>query len=366
MQTLALFHDAYRELNSKRMFWVVMILSVVVVGAFAAVGLNERGISILIWTIPIDVLNTNVISPELFYKLMFTTLGIKIWLTWVATVLALVSTAGIFPDFVSGGSISLLLSKPISRWRLFLTKYLTGLLFVALQVGLFSAASFIVIGLRAGAWEPSLFLAIPIVVCFFSYLYCVCAVIGLLTRSTLASLLLTILFWFFAFIIGSAETTVHIGRLSSEYAVRGYKSEIEALEARPEQNDRVQRQIERYRSELADAQSADGKWIIAHRILWGVKTALPKTSDTIELLNRYLVSDEELQQLAGAEGENSDTEEMARMFVSSSAPIDLAAFQEEIDYLTRERPLWWIVGTSLGFQVVVLGIGGLVFARRDY
>ena len=44
-----------------------------------------------------------------------------------------------------------------SRLRLFLTKYLSGLLFVGLQVTVFSVLCFVVIGFKAGAWEPAIF-----------------------------------------------------------------------------------------------------------------------------------------------------------------------------------------------------------------
>src|SRR5580692_11650279 len=97
-----------------------------------------------------------------------------------------------FPDLLTGGSIDLYLSKPISRLRLFLTKYFTGLLFVGFQVGAFSAASFLVLAIRGQVWIWGVFLAIPIVLVFYSYLYCVCVLIGVLTRSTLTAILLTI------------------------------------------------------------------------------------------------------------------------------------------------------------------------------
>ena len=122
-------------------------------------------------------------------------------------ILAVISTAAIVPDFVSGGAVELALSKPIGRVRLFLTKYFMGLLFVTLQVGVFSLASFLVIGLRGGAWEPRLFMAIPIVVGVFSFLFCVSALVGLLTRSTIAALLLTLLFWIFLFILNAADSS---------------------------------------------------------------------------------------------------------------------------------------------------------------
>src|SRR5262249_47022240 len=143
-----------------------------------------------------------------FYKYWFFTIGFKLWLTWAATILALVSTASIIPDFVGSGAIELSLSKPIGRARLFLTKYLAALLFVALQVGLFSVLAFLVVGIRGESWVPELFLAIPLVLLMFSYLYSFCALIGLLTRSTIAALLLTILVWVLIFMTHTAETGV--------------------------------------------------------------------------------------------------------------------------------------------------------------
>ena len=41
-QTLALFVDAYRELNAKKLFWIVLILSVVVVAGFATMAIAYR------------------------------------------------------------------------------------------------------------------------------------------------------------------------------------------------------------------------------------------------------------------------------------------------------------------------------------
>ena len=183
-QTLAVFYEAYRSLNAKKMFWIVLILSALVAGVFACVGITERGLKVLVWQFDTDPLTTEVITPAVFYKFLFTSYGVGLWLAWFATILALVSTAGIFPDLINGGSINLLISKPIGRLRLFVTQYAAGLLFVTLQVGLFTLACFLVIGVRGGAWEPGLFVAVPLVVCFFSYLFCVCVLLGLVTRST--------------------------------------------------------------------------------------------------------------------------------------------------------------------------------------
>lgn len=168
-QTLALLLDAYRELNSKKLFWFTLAISCLIALAFAAIGIDENGLSLLWWEIG-DIggfVNSDIIPKDQFYKMMFANFGVGFWLGWIATILALVSTSGMIPDFIAGGAVELTLSKPVGRVRLFLTKWAVGLLFVALQVAVFTLACFLIIGIRGGSWTPRVFLAIPIVVLFF-------------------------------------------------------------------------------------------------------------------------------------------------------------------------------------------------------
>ena len=228
-QTAALFLDAYRELNAKRMFWIVLILSLLVVASFAIVGINDKGITVLHFEFP-SLFNTHFIPPATFYKILFAGLGVGYWLNWVGIILALVSTAGIVPEFVAGGSVDLYLSKPLSRLRLLLTKYATGLLFVTLQVLLFSAGCFLLIGFRAGVWDLRLFIAVPVVVLIFSYLFCVCALIGLVTRSTVAALLLTMLFWLMIFGVETSEQILFMGVTAGRMETAAYQNAFASLD----------------------------------------------------------------------------------------------------------------------------------------
>ena len=154
-QTWAIVVAAYRELNARKLFWLSLVLSGVIVAAIAGLGLDEDGISVFGWTFESPFFNSSVVPPATFYKLLFTNLGVEWWLGLGSTVLALVSTAGIVPDLVSGGAIDMMLSRPIGRGRLFLTKWMTGLLFTSLQVFVFTGACFLVIGLRGGSSCPS-------------------------------------------------------------------------------------------------------------------------------------------------------------------------------------------------------------------
>ena len=47
IQTLALLNAAYRELNARKLFWVTMVISLLIVAVFAALGINEKGITVL-------------------------------------------------------------------------------------------------------------------------------------------------------------------------------------------------------------------------------------------------------------------------------------------------------------------------------
>lgn len=390
-QTLALFLDAYRELNARKMFWVTLGISALVVLAFAAVGLNEQGLTVLWWEFPLKTFNSNIIPPEKFYKFAFANLGVPIWLTWAAAILALVSTASIIPDFISGGAIELTLSKPIGRLRLFLTKYATGLLFVAVQVLFFTLACFIVIGLRGRSWEPRLFLAVPVVVVFFSYLFCVCALLGLLTRSTIAALLLTILFWIGLFAVNAADGIFLALReqnaLTAERLERRAAGQEEAArqevarrqttgepapdvagvlppgEARDEAGDELEAVnpfLASTRAKLAEARESEAEWATwSDRVIY-LKTALPKTQETISLLDRWLLSPEDSALFSpGSDRPPADDGD-------TDFGHEDPEFARRVEGEVRARTTAWILGTSLVFEAVVLAIAGWIFCRRDF
>jgi hypothetical protein len=50
-QTLAIFLDAYRDLNARKLFWVTLTLTAVFVAAFALMGVNDKGLKVVAWQI---------------------------------------------------------------------------------------------------------------------------------------------------------------------------------------------------------------------------------------------------------------------------------------------------------------------------
>lgn len=391
-QTWALFVDAYRELNAKKMFWIVMLLSLVCVGALACIGIyddgKERGITLLAWRFPIQVFDYFNLSKKTFYNLMFQTVGFKLWLTWAATILALVSTAGIIPDFITGGSIEMVLSKPISRIRLFLTKYLAGLLFVVLQVSVFALASFLVIGLRSGAWQPALFLSIPIVVVFFSYLYGFLVLVGMLTRSAIASLLITICLWLAIFALHVAESGPLLqAKVRQDQMVALRENDISTFTAkldarRAEEGNAVSngenpapkpskpvKTVAEMEAELAEKKErlatslADQTTLNrVHALLFATKTVLPKTSETMDLLGRKLISAAELENFM----DNAPEQRRRGRGAGDELRVSEISVTKEHQRILRERSVGWVLGTSLAFEAVMVAIAAWIFCRRDF
>ena len=377
-QTLAMLHDAYRELNSKKLFWITMILSGIVVLAFGAVGFDERGFSVFGKQFQHGFLNTTVIPKAELYKNLFLALGVNTWLGYFALILALVSTAPMFPDFLSGGAIDLYLARPLGRTRLFLTKYVVGLLFVAVQVAVFCVASFLVIGIRGGVWVPGVFLAVPIVVLMFSYLWSICAFVGTVTRSTIASLLLTLLAWFAVFGVHAAESallTFSIGsRIEAQELdadIKRYEGEIATINARTAATGASTQPSNRVRMltaslEIARKQraEADDPFKVWHAVAYAVKWPLPKTTETTDLLARSL--DRQFRE-PGDVGEpselNADAESSRNFFHN---PRTQRLTEIEVENVMRSRSATWVIGTSLLFEAAMLGLATWVFSRRDY
>ena len=151
----AMIIDSYRQLSAAKLFWLTLGLSGLVILLYGSIGFNDQGVTILFGAIDVEseYITKGSMWARGLYLGIYSNFLVTIWLAWVATILALISTCTIFPDFVSEGAIDLSLSKPISRFRLFMMKFLVSMLFVMLQVSIFCLGIFLCVGLRLGEWN---------------------------------------------------------------------------------------------------------------------------------------------------------------------------------------------------------------------
>ena len=397
MQTAALLLDSLRMLRSRKLFWISLGISALVVAAYASIGFGENGLSLLfgLWEMEDPFFIAGSPWAKTLYLGIYSNFVVTIWLAWAATILALVSTSSVFPDFMSAGSIEMVLSKPISRVRVFLIKFLGSLLFVFVQVLIFCTGIFICVGVRIDEWIWPIFAAVPLVTIFFSYLYAFNVLMGLLTRSSLAALLFTALFWFALFAVQSgegvlsqvaAEQEIRVERI--ETRMEGQQERIDAL-ARSERPSEV-RQAERSRVEfeanqtrLAEAEArlaAIRRW---HGPLEVAMAVLPKNQETIGLLDRWLSPDERYTMTEIMLGDfrepaaDATAPEEAVEPEEAGEPDDRSARRRErreterearrqTSAETRETSAWFIIGTSVLFELGLLTLGAWIFARRDF
>ncbi len=117
-------------------------------------------------------------------------------------------TASLVPRTFEAGEISLLLSKPVSRPLLFLTRFLGGCAFTLVNAVFLMVGLWLVVGLRFDVWIPRLLLCIPIYLFLFMIYYAVSATAGALWRNAILSICLTLVFWFALFLIATARESV--------------------------------------------------------------------------------------------------------------------------------------------------------------
>ncbi|MCH7687538.1 MAG: ABC transporter permease subunit [Planctomycetes bacterium] len=346
MQIWAVLLDSYRLLMDRKLFLITLGISILVVLIYASIGFDDNGIFVLFGAYYLECEQLQAGSPwaEGLYLWIFSFVIVGLWLTWAATILALISTTPIFIDFMSDGAIDLVLSKPINRIRLFFFKYLGGLLFVLLQVGLFAVGVFLCIGWRLGQWNWSIFSAIPLVVVFFSYLYSVNVLLSILTRSALASLLLTLLFWLVLFCVQFAEGQLTKAKVEEEMAA--------GLPSRSA--DAENHSVRSSRNPLSQKAEEFTVWRDRVRM---VLIPFPKTQETLGLLDRWITIDSShsmdqllIQGMVNSMDNNSYLSEMAKRM--------------EAEYGNRS-PLY-IIGSSLGFEFVVLSFACFLFVRKDF
>ncbi len=388
-QTLALFVDALRRLRAAKLFWVALVLSAIVAGSLGILGINETGLSVPFYgQIESNWFNSELVPPRDFYAGLFVLVGVSLWLAWAANILAVISTADLVPALVADGSVDLYLSRPLGRVQLFLTRYLTGLLFVVLQALCFSGAAAIVFLLRAGVWVPGVFWAVPMIALLFSFLYCVSALTGLLTGSSIVAILVTLLFWMAIFAIDTIEQVVLTQREQSQALLDEAEATVQRSESLADtfanagesmrEMQAANVAVARRQAEAARASATD--WANGHRIVMAVKAPLPKTGETVQALQNRLFASADLssfeQQFADREIEQAQrrAERRAERLNYEDGPEKEAFIRESIADARGQmeasatyagRPLWWSIGTGIAFEVVIVGLCCLIFWRRD-
>jgi ABC-type transport system involved in multi-copper enzyme maturation permease subunit len=310
MQFWALIVDSFRESIDRKIFWVMLLITLVVAGAMFCIGFQPGRIDILFgtWSIATDKFTlAGKIRPDFLAGIATEWIMDNI-LGWLAIILAVIATAGFLPSLMERGVIEVVLSKPLPRWKVFLSKYIGSLLFFAFHAVIFVALTFFIVGFRWGAWVPGYLLGIPLTVLLFSFLYCVSALVAVTTRSSTAAILITLGAW-----VGFA----------------GIQSLGDAFEMYPKWKD----------SRMVYQTATAMRWVV------------PKTQDLTYIARKWSGAASPLEMM-GDPKDQSDREMLDRASQAENARLEI-------------HPVYSI-GTSLLFETVVVLLAMWKFSRQDY
>lgn len=102
---------------------------------------------------------------------------------------SLISTSSFIPSMLEKGTIDLLISKPISRFSILISKFLGAVLFVAISMVFLIGSIWLILSLKSGYWSPAFLYSILSLTAAFAVMYSITILIGLLTNSSVISIL---------------------------------------------------------------------------------------------------------------------------------------------------------------------------------
>ncbi len=151
--------------------------------------MNLTYLGFVVWELPF--------LPE--DKSTYVELGIRTVLYWfmgfVGVFASLLFTGALVPRMFEPGEISLLLSKPVHRCSVFVTKFIGGCTFTLICATFLVTGIWFLLGTRFGEWRHGLLWSIPLYVFLFSVYFSVSALAGAIWRNAIVSLAIVIVFW---------------------------------------------------------------------------------------------------------------------------------------------------------------------------
>lgn len=146
--------------------------------------------------LPISEVQLAEIAKELLTVIVTLLVG------YLGMFVALLVTASMVPQMLEGGAVDLLLSKPVSRSLLLLSKFAGGCAFILLNTSFLVVGLWLFAGYRFGVWNHGLLWTIPVFVFVFAIFYSVSTLAAVLWKNSIVSIVVSVAFWGVCFTVG--------------------------------------------------------------------------------------------------------------------------------------------------------------------
>mgnify|MGYP001267179955 CR=1 FL=1 len=110
------------------------------------------------------------------------------------TLFGIAAIAFFVPQMLERGAADVVFSKPVSRLALLLSRYVAGLVFVGLLSSLLVGGMFLALWITSDYVDLGLLWSVPTLIYGFAIFHALSCAIGVFTRSSIAAILLTIVF----------------------------------------------------------------------------------------------------------------------------------------------------------------------------
>lgn len=192
---LTIILNTFREAIAKKIFIGYYIIYTIIILVFLfAINLDTVEGVISLTDVQQSVISLQAIMTSVSYLLVL--------------IFCIISSASFIPSMVDKGTIDLLLSKPLSRFKILLSKYTGAVIFVGISLVYFIGAIWLILSVKSGYWNFSFLFTILSLTFAFAVMYSIVVVIGLTTQSSVIAILVNLFLLFVICPILAARETV--------------------------------------------------------------------------------------------------------------------------------------------------------------
>ena len=357
-----LFQDALYQVLDNKVFRVLMFLTAIPILTTLLVGVREDGFSMVFGLWEIDYPDWVAMfgeDPQAILIEMYLGLVIDGLVGSLGLTICIAATAFFVPRMLEKGAADLVFVKPVPRWLMYASRYVTGLVFVGLLGLILTVGTYLGVLVASGVSYPGILWSTLTLIYVFAMVHGVTMLIGLLTRSTPASMILGVIFFM-------GNGMIHSGWMWADM-LRHQDSVVAEMVGIGDHEDPVDEEAE---EEEPSAWKAVGD--VALRALDVAHYALPKTNDASLVVlhtEEALLGSGRLSTLAGiSEGFTEQNEELASE-TDQEAQADPELWRaQNFGYGADELrySAWFSLLSSLAFVGAMLGIGFWRLRRVDF
>ncbi len=194
VQMLALVRDTFRESLARKIFWGFLGCSTALI-LFFSLALNidlVEGAMAAVTIFGQDVAHGQLADVQLIVKRILG--AVAAFLFTAGLFLSVFASAGLIPTVFEPGRIELLLSKPVSRTRLLVGRYLGTLAVIGANMFYLVAGVWLVLGAKTHIWDPHFLLAAALALFAFAVILAVVLAVAVTSGS---AVLATMVSYFF-------------------------------------------------------------------------------------------------------------------------------------------------------------------------